>query len=170
MWKSLGVNKKRLAPLRKQKVKGVSTATHGSSGKLSHGVKTDVKDNFLTFVDANRSPTTGRRIGRYLCGKVLPGCQVHKHPHTKQIRCAICGQGKSPGIVPEKMLHLAEMYDKFIEANRRLEILPAPERDRNPDDNAISAVGREVASADVARAHHKAVKRLKWAKKCPIQG
>ena len=68
------------------------------------------------------------------------------------------------------MVHLAEMYDKFIDDNQRLEVLPAPERDVNPDDNAVAAVAGEVASADVACAHHKAVKRPKKAKRCPVQG
>ena len=54
-------------------------------------------------------------------------------------------QGKSPGIAPDKMVHLAEMYDKFIDDNQRLEVLPAPECDVNPDDNAVAAVAGEVA-------------------------
>ena len=79
-------------------------------------------------------------------------------------------QDKSPGIQADKLEHLVDMYDRFIPEEMRLEILPLPVRADNPQDNAVQAVGGAAASAEIARAHHQAVKRPKKKKTCPVAG
>ena len=79
-------------------------------------------------------------------------------------------QDKSPGIQADKLEHLVDMYDRFIPEEKRLEILPLPVRADNPQDNAVQAVGGAAASAEIARAHHQAVKRPKKKKTCPVAG
>ena len=76
-------------------------------------------------------------------------------------------------IQADKLEHLVDMYDRFIPEEKRLEILPLPVRADNPQDNAVQAVGGAAASAEIARAHHQAVKRPKKRPKkktCPVAG
>ena len=60
--KILGVNNKRLTRLRKQKLEGKTTPSHGATGKTSNRALTTTRDQFIHFMDCNRMPN-GRQIG-----------------------------------------------------------------------------------------------------------